>query len=137
MNDLLTWATKTHKKDNVLVMAEQYRDGISLDGIGEKFRCTSNTIRNKLREYLPTEQQISDFKRAHVAAQINKLKVTNGIAEDLLDKLAALGGLECWEIGEGEPEVTHDKEWFKCCVESPEHDTRIVESVRNTIEVAA
>ena len=75
MNDLLTWATKTHKKDNSLVMAEQYQDGMSLSEIGDKFGYNQNTIRNKLKDFLPSAQEIEDFKRAYTAKQIRKARV--------------------------------------------------------------
>jgi len=75
MNDLLTWATKTHKKDNVLVMAEQYQAGMSLAEIGDKFGYNQNTIRNKLKDFLPSAQEIEDFKRAYTAKQIRKARI--------------------------------------------------------------
>ena len=75
MNDLLTWATKTHKKDNSLVMAEKYQDGMSLAEIGDKFGYNQNTIRNKLKDFLPSAQEIEDFKRAYTAKQIRKARI--------------------------------------------------------------
>ena len=75
MNDLLTWATKTHKKDNALVMAEQYQDGMSLADIGEKCGYNQNTIRNKLKDFLPSAQEIEDFKREYTARQIRKARM--------------------------------------------------------------
>ena len=70
MSDLLTWATDTYRKDDVIVLAKLYTSGMSITEIADKYGVSKQAIRNRLADFMPSMQYMDSFRRAYVAEQI-------------------------------------------------------------------